>query len=39
MNLLFIFFECSNEEIIGREAERRSSMLKCGGTPLEGGSM
>ena len=37
MNLLFNFFEGSNEGIIGKEVERRSSMVKCEETPLEGG--
>ena len=39
INLFFNFFEGSNEGIIGREAERRSSMVKCEETPLEGVGM
>ena len=39
MNLLFKFFEGSNEGIIGKEAERRSSTVKCEETPLEGRGM
>ena len=35
MNLLFNFFEDSNEGIIGKEAERRSCMVKCEETLLE----
>ena len=35
MNLLFNFCEGSNEEIMGREAEGRSSMVKCWERPLE----
>ena len=33
-NLLFNYFEVSNEGIIGREAEMRSSAVKCGERPL-----
>ena len=36
-NLLFNYFEGFNEGIIGREAEMRGSMVKCGERPLEGG--
>ena len=35
-NLIF-HFEGSNEGIVGREAEMRSSMVECGEKPLEGG--
>ena len=35
MNLLFNFFEGSNERIICKEAEGRSSMVECEETPLE----
>ena len=38
-NLLFNYFEGSNEGIIGSEAEMRGSMLKCGKRRLEGGSV
>ena len=34
MNLLFHFFEGSNEGMIGKEAEKRRSMVKCEETPL-----
>ena len=34
--MLFNFFEGYNEGIIGREAEMRDSIVKCGETPLEG---
>ena len=37
MNLLFIYFERFNEGMIGREAEMRGSMVKCGKGQLEGG--
>ena len=37
MNLLFIYFEHFNEGMIGREAETRGSMVKCGKGQLEGG--
>ena len=37
MNLLFIYFEHFNEGMIGREAETRGSMVKCGKEQLEGG--
>ena len=37
MNLLFNSFEGSNDGIVGREAEMRGSMVKCGERPLEGG--
>ena len=36
-NLLFNYFEGFNEGIIGREAEMRGSMVKCGERLLEGG--
>ena len=36
-NVFFDYFESSNEGIIGREAEMRGPMVKCGETPLEGG--
>ena len=39
MNLLFNFFEGFNEGIIGKQVERRSSMVKYQETPLEGGGM
>ena len=39
MNLLFNFFEGFNEGIIGKQVERRSSMMKYRETPLEGGGM
>ena len=35
-NLLFNYFEGSNEGIIGRKAEMRGAMVKCGQIPLEG---
>ena len=35
MNLLFNFCWSSNERIISKEAERRSSMAKCEETLLE----
>ena len=34
--MLLNYFEGSNEGIIGREAEMRGSMVKCGARPLEG---
>ena len=37
VNLLFNDFEGSNEGIVGREAEMRGSLVKCGKRPLEGG--
>ena len=39
VNLLFNDFEGSNEGIVGREAEMRGSLVKCGKRPLEGGWM
>ena len=36
-NLLFNYFEGSNERIVSREAKRRGSMVKCGETVLVGG--
>ena len=36
---VFQFLEGSNEGKIDREAGRRSSMVKCRETPLEGGVM
>ena len=38
-NLLFNYFNGSNEEIIGGEAEMRGFMVKCWERPLEGGGM
>ena len=38
MNLPINYFEGSKEWIIGREAERRSSMVKYGEVPLAGGA-
>ena len=38
-NLLFNYFGGSNEGIVGREAEMRGSIVKCGERPLEGGWM
>ena len=35
--MLFNYFEGSNKGIVGREAEMRGSMIKCGERPLEGG--
>ena len=35
-NLLFNYFNGSNEGIIGGEAEMRVFMVKCGERPLEG---
>ena len=34
--MLLNYFEGLNEGIIGREAEMRGSMVKCGARPLEG---
>ena len=36
MNLLFNYFEGSNEGIVGREAEMTDSIVKCAEIPLEG---
>ena len=36
---LFNYFDGSNEEILGGEAEIRDFMVKCGEKPLEGGGM
>ena len=38
-NLLFNYFNGSNEGIIGGEAEMRGFMVKCGERPLEGEGM
>ena len=38
-NLLFSYFDDSNEGIIGGEAEMRGFMVKCGERLLEGGAM
>ena len=35
-NLLFNYFNGSNEGVIGGEAEMRVFMVKCGERPLEG---
>ena len=35
--MLFNYFEDFNEGLIGREAEMRGSMVKCGERQLEGG--
>ena len=37
MNLLFSYFNDSDERIIGGEAEMRGFMVKCGEGPLERG--
>ena len=37
MNLLFNYFEGSNEGIVGREVEMRGSIAKCWERPLEEG--
>ena len=37
MNLLFNYFNGSNEGIIGGEAQMGVLMVKCGERPLEGG--
>ena len=37
MNLLFNYFEGSNDGIVGREVEIRGSMVRCGERLLEGG--
>ena len=37
MNVLFNYFGGSNEGTIGREAEIRGSIVKCGERPLDGG--
>ena len=39
MNLLFNYFEGSNEGMISREADRRGTLVKYGETPLEVGGM
>ena len=36
MNLIFNYFNGSNEGIIGGEAEMRGFIVKCGEIPLEG---
>ena len=36
-NLLFNYFEGSNEGIVGRKAEKTGSIVKSGERPLEGG--
>ena len=38
-NVLFNYFEGSNKGTVGREAETRGSMVKCGERPLEGGGV
>ena len=39
INVLFNYFEGSNEGIVGREAEMRGSIVKCVERPLEEGGM
>ena len=39
MNLLFNYFNGSNEGIIRGQAEMRSFMVKCGERPIEGGGI
>ena len=38
-NLLFNYFEGSNKGIVGREAEMRGFLVKCGERPLDAEGM